>query len=290
MKKRKVALLIAAALYFLLYISLSINLFPRATDTDYVDIAIEGSLFVFTFILLVFFQRYRGPYQIYSNFTIGLLLTSFYHCSDMLDELILFPRFLQLIVDDAIHLVSLLFITLGVLRWLTYNNKIMRKLKRLATTDGLTGIHNRQKIDKILELQRASALRYERDLSVILIDVDKFKHINDTYGHSTGDTVLIELCRIIGSSIRETDYLGRYGGEEFLLILPETNIESAELVGEKLRILIAEHAFEQVGTVTASLGVARLKDKERLADFIHRADSALYHSKKSGRNLVSISG
>lgn len=290
MKKIRVWLILFVALYFALYIVSSFTLLEKHLAPDYIDMTIEGLLFLASFILFCFFQRFHGPYRIYSNITIGLILTAFYHVSDMLDEVRVYPRFIGYVVDDATHLISLVFVIVGVYRWLSHNDKMLKDLKSLATTDGLTGAYNRQQIDKILEDQRAGALRYSRDLTVVLLDIDKFKAINDTYGHPVGDLVLKEMTQLIKGFIRETDYLGRYGGEEFLLILPETKLGAAQGVADKLREKIEHYDFAQVHQVTSSFGVASLKEKESLTDLVHRADQALYESKSKGRNLVSIAG
>lgn len=290
MQKRRVWLLLIVGAYYLLYLSTALILLEPTSTADYIDMCFEGSLLVTSFTLLSFFQRFKGPKNVYTPIVLGLILTGFYNVSDILDEIRVFPRYLIYVVDDFCHLISLLFIIVGVSRWLRYNNGMLQELKALATTDGLTGVANRQHIDSVLEDQRLSALRYDRFLSVVLLDIDTFKRIYDTFGHSVGDVVLKEMAALIGSMIRETDYFGRYGGEEFLLVLPETNLTDAQLVAEKIRQAVEEHPFPKVKSVTSSFGVACLKADESLRDFVHRADEALYASKSGGRNRVTITG
>lgn len=289
MEKKRVWLLLFVGWYYLLFILTAVFLLEPYHKPDYIDMSIEGCLFLSAFVLLAFFQRFKGPKKIYSNITLGLMLMGFYHVSDLLDEIRIFPRFIEYVIDDISHLFSLVFIIVGLSHWLAHNNSMLQELKAMATTDGLTGISNRQHIDTILEGQRLTALRYKRSISVVILDIDKFKSINDNYGHSVGDLVLREMAGLIDSMIRETDYFGRYGGEEFLLVLPETKTADAKVVAEKIRMAIEKYQFSEVNTVTASFGIACLKPDESLRDFVHRADEALYVSKSEGRNRVSIS-
>ncbi len=288
MNKKRLWLICAVALYHIIFLFFTTTTLPRFETVDIADMTIEGALFVCNFLLLVFFQKFKGPRKVYSYITIGLSLTTLYHVADMMDELVEYPPILQYILDDTSHLFSIIFIIMGIFHWLAYNNSIMDQLKKLATIDGLTNIYNRQHIDIILEEQRNKASRYKRELAVILIDIDHFKGVNDTYGHATGDSVLISLCSIVNRNIRTTDRFGRYGGEEFLLVLPETSLDGAETVGEKLRTSIEAYDFPGVPHITASFGIAVLLEDETLAELVHRADEALYKAKEAGRNQLSL--
>lgn len=166
--------------------------------------------------------------------------------------------------------------------------KMMGELRRLATTDNLTGIHNRMKLELLLTAEVLRSRRYNRPLSVILIDVDMFKSVNDTFGHLVGDTVLKDIARLLKENIRESDYVGRWGGEEFLVINPETATTGAFLLAEKLRKTIEAHSFQSVGVKTISLGIATLQEEEWEEDMLKRADGALYRAKNSGRNRAEM--
>jgi len=133
-----------------------------------------------------------------------------------------------------------------------------------------------------------SALRYQRKFSIIAIDIDHFKRVNDTHGHSTGDDVLKEVVNIIHLQIRHLDGIYRYGGEEFNVILPETNLQGAILQAERLRNAIAEHHFKHIGKMTISLGVAEYRQEEAIHILLKRADDSLYAAKVAGRNQVDI--
>ncbi|WP_211665247.1 GGDEF domain-containing protein [Leucothrix arctica] len=160
------------------------------------------------------------------------------------------------------------------------------ELKRLSVTDPLTQAYNRLKLDEVLSKELERSVRDKKPLSIILLDIDKFKHVNDTYGHQVGDSVLVALTQALLKNIQSTDVLGRWGGEEFLIILPNTSLENAVVQAEKLRLLIEFMCFDTVGKVTASLGVSCSVDDGTECSLIERADKALYKAKEAGRNCV----
>lgn len=161
------------------------------------------------------------------------------------------------------------------------------RLQALATTDGLTGAWNRRQMEASIQQAIDRSDRYGAPMTLILADIDYFKMINDRLGHPAGDQVLIEFCRRIQLQLRRNDGFGRWGGEEFMVLLDHTDAPTARALAEKLRQLIAGSPFPQVGTVTASFGVAQRRSQEAAADWIQRADHHLYVAKEDGRNRVS---
>jgi len=159
-------------------------------------------------------------------------------------------------------------------------------LEELSTTDKLTGLFNRIKLDEVFAYELAQAQRYEKSLSLLLLDIDKFKDVNDTYGHQVGDQILVEFSGVLKSNSRSSESIGRWGGEEFLIILPETSSEGAILFAEKIRQLIEAHAFPVVGTVTCSIGVSTYSKNDSWESMMERVDKALYRAKGNGRNNV----
>ncbi|BAF69750.1 GGDEF domain-containing protein [Nitratiruptor sp. SB155-2] len=162
------------------------------------------------------------------------------------------------------------------------------KFEEMATVDKLTGLFNRHKFQEIAEIEIKRSHRHKRPLSVILFDIDHFKKINDTYGHDIGDVVLRELAKIIKQNIRKYDYAIRWGGEEFLILTPETDEKQAFAMAEKLRKAVESHTFPEVGKVTISLGVASVDPNESIDQAIKKADNALYGSKLGGRNKTTV--
>ena len=167
--------------------------------------------------------------------------------------------------------------------------KYHEEIYRMTIVDGLTQIHNKRYLFEALEKELIRARRYERDLSVLMFDIDFFKRINDQYGHLAGDHVLRELARIVQDRIRRDEVFARYGGEEFVIVLPETSISGAVALAENLRTRVGSHAFSFQGEqipVTISIGCALLQDDKAATDLIQRADEKLYQAKRGGRNRV----
>jgi diguanylate cyclase (GGDEF)-like protein len=168
--------------------------------------------------------------------------------------------------------------------------KYHEEIYRMTIVDGLTQIHNKRALFEALEKELMRARRYERDLSLLMFDIDFFKRINDQYGHLAGDHVLRELARIVQERIRREEVFARYGGEEFVILLPETPLPGAAALAESLRARVANHGFVFQGEripVTVSIGTALLGENDKVAaDLIQRADEKLYEAKRGGRNRV----
>ncbi|MGB9811424.1 MAG: GGDEF domain-containing protein [Dictyoglomus turgidum] len=165
-------------------------------------------------------------------------------------------------------------------------SNLNRKLEELSIKDDLTGLYNRRKMDQELEKCLYIWERYNRPFSIIIIDIDDFKKINDTYGHLIGDMVLEKISKIIRENIRKSDIASRWGGEEFLILLPETNLQNATLVAEAFRRKIEEANFGIDEKITVSVGVANIENNESIDSLIQRADKNLYKAKESGKNKV----
>lgn len=160
------------------------------------------------------------------------------------------------------------------------------QLERLAVTDSLTGVYNRLRLDQVLAAEHARAKRYAGGFSVIMLDVDKFKTVNDEFGHQAGDQMLVALASILSQHTRQVDVVGRWGGEEFQIIVPDHALQAARELAEKLRVAIAEFKFPTVGHRTASFGVAAFQDGDTITELVARADAALYRAKAGGRDRV----
>lgn len=160
------------------------------------------------------------------------------------------------------------------------------QLQTLAQTDALTQVSNRLKVDKVLEREVGRFQRYGNCFSVILIDLDHFKQVNDTYGHHVGDDVLKTVAHLLDNNTRTVDTVGRWGGEEFIVICPETPLDKAKNKAEQLRQLLTNHNFPTTGQQTASFGVGTFTQDDTLTTFFVRIDNALYSAKEDGRNRV----
>ncbi|MCP5048434.1 MAG: sensor domain-containing diguanylate cyclase [bacterium] len=171
---------------------------------------------------------------------------------------------------------------------ITKIKEMEEKLKLLSVTDPLTQIYNRVKFHDALNHEVKRLRRYQTELSVIMFDIDHFKSINDTYGHDVGDDVLVGLVNLVKKCIRDTDTFSRWGGEEFMLLLPYTDLENAGKLAGRIRFKIEDHTFETVGTVTCSFGVSQFIADDTVETLTKRLDNALYESKRTGRNRVTV--
>lgn len=163
-------------------------------------------------------------------------------------------------------------------------------LETLAKTDSLTGAFNRQGIEDAIKQGMREWRQHSKPLSIVMMDIDYFKRINDTYGHAAGDSVLAGISQLVQEHVRTTDLFARWGGEEFVLVCRNTRMSYAAHIAEKLRRLIEEHHFTEAGQVTASFGVASLRDSAGIDELFKSADEALYRAKAKGRNAVEVAG
>ena len=164
--------------------------------------------------------------------------------------------------------------------------RVNAALKIKATTDPLTTLYNRGYFNQCLKNEMERSKRYGSALSLIIFDIDRFKQVNDTFGHLSGDIILKELSFLCLAIIRESDILARWGGEEFIILVPENDEAAIVPFAEKLRSLIEKHSFPIKTQVTCSFGVVQYIEEESKDDFINRADQAMYKAKEKGRNKV----
>lgn len=197
--------------------------------------------------------------------------------------------------DDTWNLMSFLRFTFASLVlvfvvYMTENSfeKISNKLKKLTNTDSLTNLYNRRKIDEIIANNFHDHQKYKTKLCIAIFDIDNFKNINDEFGHAVGDEVLIDFAKILKENSRQTDFLGRWGGEEFILIMKSTELKDAVQYLNKLKTMISSHNFNIINHVTCSIGVCQADElKDSINKLFICADKALYNAKINGKNLVS---
>jgi diguanylate cyclase len=162
---------------------------------------------------------------------------------------------------------------------------------REAALDGLTGIANRRSFEQMLRRLAGETMNSGKDLSLLMVDIDHFKRVNDTWGHQTGDRVICHVAACLRQSVRGEDVVARYGGEEFAVLLPHTDLSSAATVGENIRALLTREPLRlevtpPMAAITVSIGASAYDPGEPLAEWVARADEALYHAKVEGRNCV----
>ncbi|OEF06511.1 GGDEF domain-containing protein [Vibrio genomosp. F10] len=249
--------------------------------------------------LLAFYANYRGMTEDIAPskhlLSVGLLIYAFYS----LFRLIRLPfgqRIDDFMAADLVQQLSFLTILLLVIfigfaiTWML-TGRLVATIYDSSLKDELTKLYNRRALEDLVPKEAARTHRYKHSLSILLIDIDRFKHINDVYGHQAGDKVLRDIGRILQVETRSNDFSFRYGGEEFLVLLPETSGPDAKIVAEKLKNVIARTSMlpSNKEFCSASFGVSELREDEHWESAIDRADKALYNAKKTGRNRVVIS-
>lgn len=211
--------------------------------------------------------KYHGEHEYYRND--GSIMTG---------ELQVIPH-----VDDDGTVIEIL----GVTRDISERKEFEEGLTRLAVTDTLTGLWNRRRTNELLAADLEQAHRDGQALTVLMVDIDRFKAINDTHGHQTGDRVLVDVANRLRQQVRTTDVVGRWGGEEFVILLRNCGLRDAFAAAEKLRERIAALPFANLFSVSVSIGAAELHTDDDLESWLARADAALYEAKRGGRNTIA---
>lgn len=224
------------------------------------DALILGSSAIITFVLSIYFDLAELFFEFSRN-----------HEDWQLDDIVL----------SFLLIFSFYLMIFAVRRW-----KETRLLLKKAYTDSLTEVYNRRKCVKTLSLEVKVAKKFNKPLSVIAIDIDHFKKINDVFGHAAGDHVLKTLSGLVKNEIRGADTLYRIGGEEFLIVSTETELSGATRLAERLRSMIEKYPFGRIGSVSASFGTAEYKSGDNCDSLMNRVDKKLYEAKETGRNKV----
>ncbi len=224
-----------------------------------------------------------------SSIRVGLIFCSIYlfvYCASYL----LYPMSVEVVrVDIDIWLQSVFAFSIAGLLSYWYERENIRQetqLRQVAELDYLTGALNRRGVLRYMQDEVKRSERYHGKLSIILFDIDNFKRINDYHGHGLGDNLLVELTQFVKQQIRTSDVLARWGGEEFLIVTPHTDLHACMELAEKLRCSIATRTFTEIDKVTVSSGVVEQSPGEVIRELVNRADKALYEAKRKGKNCV----
>ena len=290
MQYKHLAAVILVAGLLMFYYSQS---FALVAHIDMLSLLAEGFITSCVFVLLVVIQRLKQDTHIYRLLMTGFSLLFLSMLTDTLDEIYYASNTLTFIVEDLGQVLGFLFMMWGIHVWARHNQGIQDQLTRLAVTDPLTQLLNRRGIEDKLRQELERSRRYNQYFSILLIDIDYFKTINDTHGHAAGDRVLASFAANLRNNLRITDAVARWGGEEFLVLLPEYQQEAVLKVAEKLRERTADATFDindhQHIRLSISVGVAICSTDDIDTDaVISRADEALYQAKLLGRNRVKI--
>jgi len=215
-------------------------------------------------------------------FTVTVFMGAYRFWRETSDFVVILDVVLQFYISNVVYIVALYFLYYAI-----EANVQSEEYRRMAFTDFLTRLPNRRQLEEWLAADIDTAHERRMPLSVALVDIDRFKRINDAWGHDTGDAVLVRFGAFLSRRIRDGDAVGRWGGEEFLIVLRRTGLGDAAAFAERLRAELEQEPFPEAGRVTASFGLAQLGDGETLFDLLKRADQALYASKSEGRNRIT---
>ncbi|KAA0573727.1 GGDEF domain-containing protein [Azospirillum sp. B21] len=257
-----------------------------------VSFAASAVLLVIAFEVLVRYEHRGVPHYVTGLLSAALAVVYLVRMGAGLSQEAPLGQLVDDTVERATFLLSLLGTVIGAINYiLMASDEFNRELTKLAHTDGLTGALNRRRLFELGEVEFRRARRYGRDLTVLILDIDRFKAINDRAGHPFGDRVIQAVADTCAGQIRQEDSIGRMGGEEFAVLLPETGAEAGRMLAERLRNAI-ERQLAPLGaeggvTVTCSIGgVSMTRDHSQFSDLIAQSDSALYDAKNGGRNQV----
>lgn len=257
----------------------------------YIELLSDFIVAMITLSALLAVERRKKTFEtVYYFLTIGFSALFISLWGTTLGHLFLRQTTLALLTVDFFQIIGFVFISLGIMKWVRYNESMQEELKMLATTDELTGMLNRRAFLQGANIFYENNRRYGRGLYAVLIDIDHFKNINDTYGHPFGDEVLKEFGERLIKGIRKSDIAARWGGEEFVLLLQEVKEDDSVAIAEKIRGDIEKleiYFGDKKARLTASFGIAGLRDGDAdMEELIGRADEALYAAKHAGRNCV----
>jgi diguanylate cyclase (GGDEF)-like protein len=267
---------------YLSIISLDILLFPQFSKINYFNLILELLLSSFILIPLFTIQKYRNN-KFYWNLNIGFYLLFLSYFVDAIDQIFIHSIVFTVLLEKATLVTASILLFKGSKQW-------MKSFEKLALTDYLTQIPNRRYISKIVNQEISRCTKQCCVLSLAIIDIDYFKNINDQHGHRAGDEILKSFAKYISEYIDKNDELGRWGGEEFVVLMKDTNIDKANQIMEDLRLKISHHNFSNLQQkFTVSIGLSQWRhETDNFESLFIQADKALYIAKNSGRNKVEF--
>ncbi|MEA3456406.1 MAG: GGDEF domain-containing protein [Campylobacterota bacterium] len=276
----------------IVFIVLEGNFFEMQTSKDYFGFAAYGAISMIMMVALFAIQKMINIREVYLYLVAGFtfIYVSLLLCT--LDKIYIYPSNVTDVMEDLFRLVGFGFVTVGIIKWIKYDEGVKHKLIELASMDALTNIMNRRVFDIEFRREFINAKRYDRSLSLISIDLDFFKEVNDQHGHFFGDLVLKVFTAEVSSLLRAGDIFSRWGGDEFCILLPQTNTDNAMKVAEKIRAVVKNISVKTDKSdvhFTVSLGVSGyLPEDEDASEILERADKALYEAKESGRDRTVL--
>ena len=268
------------------------SFFDMQTSINYFGFSAYGAIAMIMIVALFAIQKMINIKEVYLYLVAGFTFIYVSLLMSTMDKIYIYPTAITDVIVDLFRLVGVGFVTVGIIKWIKYDEGVRDKLIELASMDDLTNIMNRRVFDIEFRREFINAKRYKRDLSLVSIDLDNFKEVNDKYGHFFGDLVLKRFTTEVSLLLRAGDIFSRWGGDEFSVLLPQTDTNSAVKVAEKIRAVtrnISVKTDSDEINFTVSMGVAGyLPEDEDASEILERADKALYEAKESGRDRTIL--
>lgn len=269
----------------ILVITLDLLLFLKFPKINFFNLILEFLLSLFILVPLFAIQKYKNN-KFYLSLNIGFYLLFLSYFVDAIDQIFIHSVFYTVLLEKFTLVSAAIFVYIGSKQW-------MQSFEELALTDYLTQIPNRRLISQMVNAEISKCKKEDRLLSLAIIDIDYFKKINDEHGHNVGDKILKSFAKFLSVSINKNYNIGRWGGEEFIVLMKETKIDQAKAIMDDLRIRISKEIFHHHGEInqsfTVSIGLSQWHDEGNdFESLLIKADKALYRAKKSGRNKVEL--
>ena len=272
----------------ILFLFIEGTFFSIDKDINLFGLSIYGSMSLIMLLSLFVVQKIVSIKEVYFYLSAGFSFAYVSLFIRTIEAIHVYPIGKVYVLEDMFRLVGFGFVVVAIIKWIKHDEEINVRLLELASLDDLTGIANRRVFDIELKREVANAKRYNKPLSLLTIDLDHFKVINDKHGHFFGDLVLKMFVKEISALVREGDTFSRWGGDEFCIVLPETEAKSAYSVAEKIRFAVKNIHVKTDGEpiyFTTSIGVTQLKKEDKdVIQLVERADKALYSAKEAGRD------
>lgn len=264
--------------------------FTTVREIGRLSVFSEGSIALMLLVSICILQTVRESRSFYMLLMPGFTFLFIAFWTDTLDEIFIQPKYLTSLFEDIPLLIGFTLVIAGIYKWTIFYVNQKEELLKLARTDPLTGLLNRAAFIEKADLEIERSRRYDQGLALMVIDIDNFKAINDTHGHLCGDEILRNFSKKIGTIMRSTDIITRWGGDEFIVLLPESRKDHCVPVANKLRLEIAKFPLLEGNdkvTITLSIGVTMLSQNNgNLEALISSADKALYSAKEDGKSVV----
>jgi diguanylate cyclase (GGDEF)-like protein len=277
----------------IVYIALQVLLFPFVYKIDLYNLFFELSITIAIFISLINLQKLKYNTEIHKYLISGFFFLFVTSLTNTLDEIFVQPWLLTILFEDTGQLLGYLLVASGINLWIKQNSSHSFKLKKLSETDELTGLFSRRHfnglLDQVLTTQHIQANAF----SILLINIDNFKLVNERYNQAAGDLVIKRLANKLKDCVRKTDTVARWGGEEFSILLNSSNNVIATQVAETIRtnveLLCVEYS-QDILNVTVSIGVATYDKETKASELINHAEQALAKAKQNGKNQICLHG